>query len=292
MHNFTRSGGCRDQIIQCQKELAKLDRYTVQTARKLCSKIEDACEEAGEVIFQQGDAARFDISHPKHDPFPPPHMHGYLSREEVLRAIGTPVNFTWASNSVASNFDKTLDIIRTGFLDAIGYLLDSGVKVHMMYGDRDFACNWIGGEKSSLAVPFARAKDFEAAGYAELVTSAGVGGLTRQFGNFSFSRVFQAGHEIPSYQPEVAYEIFMRALFNRDISTGKLPVHDELSTVGPSDTWHVRQAPPKSPSPRCYVLMPGTCEHEVWEKVKAGNVTVKDFFVVDDEDGDETDGEL
>ena len=36
-----------------------------------------------------------------------------------------------------SNFDH----FRGGFLDAIGYLLDSGVKVHMMYGDRDWVCN-------------------------------------------------------------------------------------------------------------------------------------------------------
>ncbi|GAO16841.1 hypothetical protein UVI_02011650 [Ustilaginoidea virens] len=293
MHNYTRSGGCRDQIIQCQKELVGLDKSIVHAAkelpRTLCSTMQDACLSSGEEAFQESNNARFDIAHPKHDPFPPPHMHGYLTDDKVLAAIGSPVNFTWVSETVSDNFMSTLDIVHGGFLDAVGYLLDSGVKVHMMYGDRDFACNWIGGEMASLAVPYSRAQDFKRAGYADMVTSAGVGGLTRQVGNFSFTRVFQAGHEVFFFKQKTAYEIFMRALFNRDIPTGKVPVHDELSTVGPSSTWHVKQTAPEPPSPRCYVLMPETCTPETWERVMAGEVTVKDFFVAEDEHHD---GEL
>jgi carboxypeptidase C (cathepsin A) len=47
------------------------------------------------------------------------------------------------------------------------------------------------------------------------------GCLVRQYGNFSFSRVFEAGHEVPAYQPETAYEIFRRAMFNLDIASGE-----------------------------------------------------------------------
>jgi hypothetical protein len=137
---------------------------------------------------------------------------------------------------------------------------------------------------SSLAVPYSHADDFKKAGYAPLITTKGVGGLTRQHGNFSFTRVFQAGHMIPVYQPEAAYEVFMRALFNRDIPTGLLPVHDDLSTVGPLDTWHVKQSAPKAPKPKCYILAPETCTPAMWEKVKSGKVTVKDYYVVEDED--------
>ncbi|EFZ04412.1 peptidase S10 family protein [Metarhizium robertsii] len=294
MHNFTREGGCRDQIIQCQKELVGIDKNALRVARdfpsELCPKMEEACAMSGEMAFENSNNARFDISHPKNDPFPPPHYIGYLAQEKALGALGSPVNFTMSSQTVALNFFATLDEIHGGFLDAVGYLLDSGVKVHMMYGDRDFACNWIGGEMSSLAIPYSRAEDFKKAGYTPLITSEGVGGLTRQFGNFSFTRVYQAGHMIPVYQPEAAYEIFMRALFNRDIPTGLLPVHDELSTVGPPDTWHVKQAAPKAPEPKCYILAPETCTPEVWEKVNSGKVTVRDYFVV--EDKEVGDGEL
>jgi hypothetical protein len=173
-------------------------------------------------------------------------------------------------------------MIRGGFIKAIGFLLDSGVKVHMLYGDRDFFCNWVGGEKVSLAVPYSRSHDFARAGYSPFVTHLGIGGMTRQLGNFSFTRVFQAGHEVPAYQPVVAYEIFMRAMRNRDIATGKLPVTDNLSTVGPRDTWFIKNTPPEKPKPRCYILRPLSCPPEIWRAVVKGTAEVKDWFVMED----------
>ncbi|RWA04436.1 hypothetical protein EKO27_g10668, partial [Xylaria grammica] len=79
-----------------------------------------------------------------------------------------------------------------------------------------------------------------------------------------------------------SHAIFRRATFNRDIATGLVPVSDEFATVGASDTWSVRHAPPERPEPRCYILKPETCLPEVWEKVQEGAVVVRDWFVVDD----------
>lgn len=137
-------------------------------------------------------AGWYDVAHPKNDPFPPPYLYGYLTESSVLAALGVPVNFSGTAGAVQTTFQSTFDIIHGGFLESIGYLLDSGVKVHMMYGDRDYPCNWVGGEAASLAVPYSKAEEFGAAGYAPLVTPEGVQGMTRQFGNFSFTRVFQA----------------------------------------------------------------------------------------------------
>lgn len=289
MHNFTKPGGCRDQILDCQDALDDRDRISAQDKRDgswrdICG-LDKRCSSPSEVAFSTVDHARFDITHHKQDPFPPPHLLGYLSRGEVLEALGTPVNFSAGSDAVASNFGDSVDGLKGGFVDAIGYLLDTGVKVHMMYGDRDFACNWIGGEMSSLAVKYKSSKEFAAAGYAPMVSSDGMGGLTRQHGNFSFTRVFQAGHMIPSYQPVHAYEIFMRATFNKDIATGKQQVTDDLSTEGPSHTWDHKTKRYPAPAPVCYVLEPYSCTDEQWAKVFAG-AEVKDYFLVED------DGEL
>lgn len=219
----------------------------------------------------------------KADPFPAPHMYGYLTQAPVLGALGVPVNFSATSFAVSERFSESRDMVHGGFLDAIGYLLDAGVKVHMMYGDRDMACNWVGGEKASLAVPYKRAADFAGAGYAPLTTADGavVAGMTRQHGNFSFTRVFQAGHEVPAYQPEAAHAIFRRAMFNRDVPTGRVAVTNDFATAGPADVWHIKNVPPPRPAPRCYVLKPETCLPEVWERAAKGLAVVKDFFVVE-----------
>lgn len=287
MTNWTKPGGCRDQIKHCQTVLDDRDRVTAQDLSDggwydVCG-ITDGCASPSELAFRTIDHGRFDITHRKQDAFPPPHIYGYLSRAEVLSAIGSPVNFTGSSRAVARNFGFSADHIKGGFIDALGYLLDTGVKVHMMYGDRDFACNWIGGEMSSLAVDYAGTAGFNSAGYAPMVSSDGMGGLTRQYGNFSFTRVFQAGHMIPSYQPVHAYEIFMRATFGKDIATGKLDVTDDLSTKGPSHTWdHLTKRLP-GPAPRCYVLDIGSCTDEQWAKVVAGG-RVKNYFLVEEDE--------
>lgn len=285
MLNFTQPGGCRDQIRHCEKVLDERDRTQHDRDadwKKICG-ISEYCASPSEEAFRTVDHARFDITHHKQDPFPPPHLNGYLARAEVLEAIGSPVNFTSSSDAVSDNFGTSADHLKGGFVDAIGYLLDAGVKVHLMYGDRDFACNWIGGEMSSLAVDYSGSAQFAAAGYAPMVSSDGMGGLTRQFGNFSFTRVFQAGHMIPSYQPVHAYEIFMRATFNKDIATGKHDVSDDLSTQGPDHTWdHMTERLP-APAPRCYVLEPYGCTEEQWAKVVAGG-EIKNYFLVEEEE--------
>lgn len=162
---------------------------------QICSNMDPGCQGLGAAnLYQEAipGAGWYDVTHPKNDPFPPPYMFGYLTEESVLAALGVPVNFSETSGAVQQTFHGTFDIIHGGFLQSIGYLLDSGVKVHMMYGDRDYPCNWVGGEAASLAVPYSKAEGFAGAGYAPLVTPGGVQGMTRQFGNFSFTRVFQA----------------------------------------------------------------------------------------------------
>lgn len=80
-------------------------------------------------------------------------------------------------------------------LQELEYILDSGVKVAMAYGDRDTRCNWIGAETASLAANFSYADDFRKAGYQYVHTNDSyLGGSVRQYDKFSFTRVYQAGH--------------------------------------------------------------------------------------------------
>jgi len=198
-----------------------------------------------------------------------------------------PVNHTAFSRAVSDAFETSLDWYRGGFLEHIAHLLRANVSVHLVYGDRDAACNWMGGEAASLAVPWARREEFAArAGYVPLRSAEGkIRGMTRQVGGFSYSRVFQAGHEVPRYQPEAAYEVFMRAMTGRDVATGRVKVDEGLVTVGVNDTRGWREAPPEIPREKCYVLKRGTCTDKVWKTVMNGTALVRDWWVVGVEHG-------
>jgi hypothetical protein len=74
------------------------------------------------------------------DPFPPEYYVGFLSQHWVQAALGVPLNYTESVTSVFEAFQITGDYPRGGFLEDLAYILDQGIKVAMVYGDRDYVC--------------------------------------------------------------------------------------------------------------------------------------------------------
>lgn len=121
---------------------------------------------------------------------------------------------------------------------------------------------------------------------------------------------------VPSYQPEAAYRIFMRALNHRDIATGTINTHDTFpttttttntttsssssssdddddgdgeeeeqyeyySTTGPSDTWWKKNDVLPGMPHVCYTLDPlRQCTEEEVEWIRDGTAVVKDWILV------------
>ncbi|KAJ7347264.1 Alpha/Beta hydrolase protein [Mycena albidolilacea] len=226
----------------------------------------------------------FDFVRAKPNPFPPKFAAGYLNTREVQLALGVPLNFTGLSSAVDQAFIATGDFIRGHNLEILGQLLDSGIKVALVYGDRDYQCNWIGGEQVSLAIQSASSTGFGAAGYANISTNdTYVGGVVRQYGNLSFSRVFDAGHQVPYYQPETAYRIFQRAMFNTDVATGRIATGAaaNYTTTGPSSSFDIKNAVPPPPLPLCYTWdVFETCTDAQKLLLDNGSAVVRDFIVV------------
>lgn len=63
-------------------------------------------------------------------------------------------------------------------------------------------------------------------------------GEVRQYGNFSFMRIYESGHEVPYYQPVAALEIFKRVLGNLILSDGSKPVTPDYGTGGEASATH------------------------------------------------------
>jgi hypothetical protein len=121
-----------------------------------CQSSFPSCEAPIAAALDASGRAYYDIAHPTFDPFPPPQMYGFLTSSSVLAALGVPVNYTAFSRAVNTAFETSSDWYRGGFLEHIAHLLRANVSVHLVYGDRDAACNWMGGterpEHPSLTV--------------------------------------------------------------------------------------------------------------------------------------------
>ncbi|KAL8700597.1 MAG: hypothetical protein Q9201_005361 [Fulgogasparrea decipioides] len=294
LDNFNRPDtGCKALILECQALAAEGDPNAIgnnATVNQACIAANNYCGNEVEAQYINSSGRNYyDIAAIDPSPFPPNYYLGYLSQHYVQAALGVPINYTQSTNGVYEAFNSIGDYARTdirgGQIQDLAYLLDNGVKVALTYGDRDYACNWLGGEATSLAIPYSQRTQFASAGYAPIATNASyTGGLVRQYGNLSFSRVFQAGHEIPSYQPETSLAIFNRAIFGQDIATGNINVNanQNYSSEGPLSSLDTRQAPPENPyGHQCYVLALGaTCTDEEVEMVLDGTAVVHNYILI------------
>jgi hypothetical protein len=221
----------------------------------------------------------YDIAAPSTSPFPREYYLGFLSQAWVQSALGVPVNFTESNNAVYDAFSRTGDSVRSGLLQDIASVLDLGVKVALVYGDRDFACNWIGGENVSLNIPWSGQSNFAGAGYTAVnVNSSYVGGQVRQYGNLSFTRLYESGHETPAYQAETSYEIFRRTMNGLDVATGQTQIGGQYSTSGPSDTWSIKNKIPPDVPGECYILSPSTCTSAQLDDISLGTAQVYNYI--------------
>jgi len=185
----------------------------------------------------------YDIRHTYEDPTPPSNYPGYLNLGEVQDALGVTLNYS-GSNGIYYAFQNTGDFIYPNFRLDLEYLLSQDVRVSLAYGDADYICNWFGGEAISLAMEYTHSDEFRAAGYEAMVVDGTEYGEVRQYGNFSFARVYESGHEVPYYQPVAALAYFNRTLYHYDIATGEEKVTANLTTSGPANATHTNSFVP------------------------------------------------
>ncbi|KAF4991863.1 hypothetical protein FDECE_13890 [Fusarium decemcellulare] len=209
---------------------------------------------------------------------------GYYNQDWVQRDLGVRVNWTVDDYTYQqSMFVWTADAMISD-LTPLEHVLQSGINVAFVYGDPNRgSTTGMGAETVSLTVDYPSASDFRAAGYEDIVTNSSYkGGLVRQHGSFSFSRVFDAGHAIAFYQPETTYRIFQRAMFGKDVATGKIDIDEEYSTEGPSEVWSVKnKVPETSPENVCYTYHAfRSCTDEQRQALADGTAVVENFVVM------------
>jgi hypothetical protein len=144
---------------------------------------------------------------------------------------------------------------------------------------RDVICNWYGGQNASLelAALVPGYKDmFPSAGYADIVVNDSyVGGHVRQYGNLSFSRIFDAGHLVPFYQPETAFTVFSRIIQGDDISLGRNIDLSTFQTNGIRDSSIRRNEVPPEPASVCWIRdVASTCTDEQRKAIERGEGVV------------------
>ncbi|KAF7593866.1 hypothetical protein BBP40_010677 [Aspergillus hancockii] len=232
--------GCQDMIALC-----KQTNRTALADYAICAEATNMCRDNVEgPYYSFSGRGVYDIRHPYNDPTPPSTYPKFLAKDSVMNAIGVNINYTQSSNDVYYAFQQTGDFVWPNFIEDLEELLSLPVRVSLIYGDADYICNWFGGEAVSLATNYTHSAQFRSAGYTPLKINGIQYGETREYGNFSFTRVYEAGHEVPYYQPVASLQLFNRTVFGWDIAEGTKKIWPGYKTNGTATATHTQSSVP------------------------------------------------
>ena len=287
--SFSSVGGCQQLIQECRNGVKASDPQNdgdVSIVNQACRAAQEGCRESVIAPFATSGRDPYDITQKMPDPFPPSTYLEYLNEADVQAAIGVVVNYTQTNDAVNGVFQETGDGQRGDSINQMAYLLSLGVRIALIYGDRDYLCNWLGGEAVSFSVAAQTPgyAPFYSAGYADIVVNdTYVGGAVRQFGNLSFSRIYDAGHLVPAYQPETAFTVFTRVIMGNDLSLGE-PI--DLSTYksnGSANATYTAKAPDEE-DPICWIRdIRVKCTENQKQKLRNGEGVIINGVLYDEE---------
>ncbi|KAH7333569.1 Alpha/Beta hydrolase protein [Rhizoctonia solani] len=151
----------------------------------------------------------------------------YLNSSETKAALGVPaeVNYHWINVDISQAFIRAGDDSQNA-MPAVRELLEDGVRVLNLAGDTDFASNFIGAFQWMYRLDSTYTKEFQilnntvwklnGRNVGEVRAAGDLGGKTA--GNFTWLRVYKAGHWVAYDQPEVALEFFKRWILNKPLA--------------------------------------------------------------------------
>jgi len=136
---------CKELINKCRSMADELDPNETGAnpdVNKACVDAYLFCVNSVEPPMGEMMRNFYDITTTVPFSYPPKYYAAYFNSGEVQRELGVPLNITGLSTAVYESFlFKTGDFVRGHQLAQLGGLLDKGVKVALVYGDRDYQCN-------------------------------------------------------------------------------------------------------------------------------------------------------
>ncbi|RMJ24387.1 Carboxypeptidase S1 [Aspergillus sp. HF37] len=169
-------------------------------------------------LTNEADFNVYNIRCPSGKGGPPSTYKSYLQDEKVMKAIGAKSDYVECSSIVGRHFQSTGDNSRT-FLPELSKVVQSGITVLVWAGDADWICNWMGNEYAAEAISFAGQQELQSKKMDPYTVDGTQKGTFKVVDNFSFLRVFEAGHMVPFYQPEASLQVFNQIMHKRPISS-------------------------------------------------------------------------
>ncbi|KAI8717750.1 hypothetical protein NCS52_00851900 [Fusarium sp. LHS14.1] len=179
-----------------------------------CARADYVCNEQMYVnlnIASRVDFNVYDVRIGRDDVDPPETFVDYITRADVMEAIGARTRFAECSDEVYANMETTGDGARS-FLGPLADVVKRGINTLIWAGDTDWICNWEGNLWAADALEWPGQAKFAATALRNYTVNGKVHGRYKVVDNLAFLKVFEAGHSVPYYQPETALQVFKQVM--------------------------------------------------------------------------------
>ncbi|KZL80143.1 carboxypeptidase s1 [Colletotrichum incanum] len=210
--------GKYDELVKsyeknCKPEMGKCTELEGQN--DACVAAENACYNAIEAPIEAAKTFNVYDVRAADDKFPPATYAQYLQKPEVLKAIGAKSTYQECPQAPYDRFTSTGDGQRS-FLNKLQEVTKKDVQVLIWAGDSDFICNYMGNYNVVRKIG---GDEFEKAEMKDFKLDGKKKGEYKTVKNLSWLRVYEAGHALAAYQPEVAFEAFKQTMSKKAISS-------------------------------------------------------------------------
>lgn len=202
--DWSKPGGCQEQEEAC---------YAAgrgPQSNKICSDADAFCINTM-FVPAVGNLDNLDLRQNSSALFPPEYYLNLLANSTIMNKIGAESTYSECADPPYELFVGTGDDART-LLPELAALVNSKLKVLIWAGDTDINCNWIGGYASMKAMNWYGKETLQQTPLKNLTMNGKAVAQYINIDNFSFARIFEAGHEVPAFQPAVSLEIFRQII--------------------------------------------------------------------------------
>ncbi|KAI9301398.1 Alpha/Beta hydrolase protein [Cunninghamella echinulata] len=132
---------------------------------------------------------------------------GFINKTSTLEAIGARPQFNGLNDKVLAAFGTTGDRIKSS-ASHVTNLLNNDIPVLMYAGDADFICTHYGIQAWVEQLEFENSQEFRNGKLKPWSMNGKDAGLIQQGGGLTYLRIYEAGHLVPTDQPEAALKMF------------------------------------------------------------------------------------